>query len=253
MSSSAPQSAALSGKTAIITGSNSGIGLGVARSLAQAGADVVLNSFTDRDEDHALAAGIGAEFGVTARYIQADMSKAGDCRALIEKAGACDILVNNAGIQHVAPIDQFPQDKWDAIIAINMNSAFHTTAAALPKMREAGWGRVINISSRAYLGNPGQTNYAAAKAGIIGFTRALGMEQGRFNVTVNAIAPGFVATKMIESLPNYDRIKSRALAMNTVQRLGNERDIANGVVFLASDAAEYISGETLHITGGRYG
>ena len=118
---------------------------------------------------------------------------------------------------------------------------------------EQNWGRVINISSRAYLGNPGQTNYAAAKAGIIGFTRALGMEQGRFNITVNAIAPGFIATDMIEALPNYDRIKSRALAMNTVPRLGNERDIANGVVFLASDAAEYISGETLHITGGRYG
>ena len=130
----------LSGKTAIITGSNSGIGLGVARELAKAGADVVLNSFTDRDEDHALAAEISAqETGTNARYIKADMSKGDECRALIEKAGACDILVNNAGIQHVAPIDQFPVDKWDAIIAINMNSAYHTMAAALPMMRE---GRV---------------------------------------------------------------------------------------------------------------
>ena len=110
----------LKGKTAVITGSNSGIGLGVARELARAGANVVLNSFTNREEDHALAAGIADEFGVDARYIQADMSKGADCRALIETAGACDILVNNAGIQHVAPVDEFPQDKWDAIIAINM-------------------------------------------------------------------------------------------------------------------------------------
>ena len=117
----------LEGKTAVITGSNSGIGLGVAWAMARAGADVVLNSFTDRDEDHAIASEIAAETGVTARYIKADMSKGEECRALIDQAGACDILVNNAGIQHVAPIDEFPVDKWDAIIAINMNSAFHTT------------------------------------------------------------------------------------------------------------------------------
>ncbi|MEM9126183.1 MAG: SDR family NAD(P)-dependent oxidoreductase, partial [Pseudomonadota bacterium] len=131
----------LSGKTAIVTGSNSGIGLGVARELAKAGADVILNSFTDREEDHALAAEIGAATGTKTRYIKADMSKGDECRALIEQAGACDILVNNAGIQHVSPIDQFPVDKWDAIIAINLNSAFHTTAAALPLMRANGWGR----------------------------------------------------------------------------------------------------------------
>ncbi|MDX5402805.1 MAG: SDR family NAD(P)-dependent oxidoreductase, partial [Rhodobacterales bacterium] len=113
----------LNGKTAIITGSNSGIGLGIARELARAGADVVLNSFTDRDEDHALAREIAAECGVGARYIQADMSKGDECRALIEKAGACDILINNAGIQHVCPIDEFPTEKWDAIIAINLTSA----------------------------------------------------------------------------------------------------------------------------------
>ena len=136
----------LAGKTAVITGSNSGIGLGIARELARAGADVVLNSFTDRDEDHVLAAEIAAEHGVTARYIKADMSKGNECRALIEQAGACDILINNAGIQHVEAIDKFPVEKWDAIIAINMNSAFHTTAAALPVMRKAGWGRVVNIA-----------------------------------------------------------------------------------------------------------
>ena len=122
----------LAGKTAVITGSNSGIGLGIAQQLAKAGADVVLNSFTDRDEDHTLASEIAEEYGVTARYIKADMSKGDECRMLIEKAGRCDILVNNAGIQHVAPIDEFPMEKWDAIIAINMNSAFphHRRSAA---------------------------------------------------------------------------------------------------------------------------
>ena len=137
----------LKGKTAIVTGSNSGIGLGVAREMAKAGADVVLNSFTDRDEDHQLAADMAAEFGVSVRYIKADMSNGDECRALVTQAGKCDILVNNAGIQHVAPIDQFPVEKWNAILAINLSSAFHTTAAALPMMRAAGWGRIVNIAS----------------------------------------------------------------------------------------------------------
>src|SRR5690606_38457074 len=136
----------LRGKTAIVTGSTSGIGLGIARELASAGADLELNSFTDRDEDHALAAGIAADFGVKAVYVQADMSRPEECRALIEKAPGCDILVNNAGIQHVAPIEAFPADKWNQIIAINLSSAFHTTAVALPRMRAAGWGRVVNIA-----------------------------------------------------------------------------------------------------------
>jgi len=128
----------LKGKTAVITGSNSGIGLGVAQELARQGANVVLNSFTDRDEDHALAAEIAETHGVTAKYVSADMSKGDDCRRLILESGGCDILINNAGIQHVAPIQDFPAGKWDAIIAINLSSAFHTTAAALEGMREKG-------------------------------------------------------------------------------------------------------------------
>ena len=135
------------GKTAVVTGSNSGIGLAVARGLAAEGADVVLNSFTDNAEDHDLAKELSDEFGITARYIQADMANGQACRDLITKAGECDILVNNAGIQHVAPVEDFPVDKWDAIIAINMSSAFHTAAIALPMMRNGGWGRVINIAS----------------------------------------------------------------------------------------------------------
>ena len=137
----------LKGRRAIITGSNSGIGLGVARALARAGADVVLNSFTDRDEDHALAEQVAAEFGVGARYLAADMADGAACRALVAEAGGCDILVNNAGIQHVAPIEAFPVAKWEAILAINLTSAFHTSAAALPGMRAKGWGRIVNIAS----------------------------------------------------------------------------------------------------------
>ena len=186
----------LAGKTAVITGSNSGIGLGVARELARAGADVVLNSFTDSEEDHALAAGIGREFKVTARYIQADMSKAAQCRALIEKAGACDILVNNAGIQFVAPIDEFPTEKWDAIIAINLSSAFHTTAAALPMMRKAGWGRVVNIASaHALTASPFKSAYIAAKHGIVGLSKTTALETAREPITCNAICPGYVLTR----------------------------------------------------------
>jgi 3-hydroxybutyrate dehydrogenase len=154
----------LAGKTAVITGSNSGIGLAIARELANVGVNVVLNSFTDRTEDHALAAGIATEFGVEAKYVSADMSKGDDCRRLIADAGACDILINNAGIQHVAPIEDFSAAKWDAIIAINMSSAFHTTAAALPVMRAAGWGRVINIASAHGLrASPFKAAYVTAK------------------------------------------------------------------------------------------
>ncbi|MEM8802726.1 MAG: SDR family NAD(P)-dependent oxidoreductase, partial [Pseudomonadota bacterium] len=181
----------LKGKTAVITGSNSGIGLGIAKELAKAGADVVLNSFTDRDEDHAIAAEIASETGVTARYIKADMSKGDECRALIEQAGRCDILVNNAGIQHVSPVEDFPTDKWDAIIAINMTSAFHTTAVAVPMMRNAGWGRVVNIASAHGLtASPYKSAYVAAKHGVVGMTKVVALETARDPITANTICPG---------------------------------------------------------------
>ena len=167
----------LAGKLAVVTGSNSGIGLGVAEALAAAGADLVINSFTDRDEDHALAKDLADRHGVEVRYVAADMSKAADCRALIAAAGRCDILINNAGIQHVAPIEEFPQDKWDAILAINLSSAFHTTAAALPLMRDKGWGRVVNIASAHGLtASPFKSAYVAAKAAELGLTREWAVE-----------------------------------------------------------------------------
>ena len=164
----------LKGKTAVITGSNSGIGLGIAQELAKIGVNVVLNSFTDDDADHKLAADIAAEHGVEARYISADMSKAEDCRALVEKAGSCDILINNAGIQHVAPIQDFPTAKWDAIIAINMSSAFHTIRAALPGMKSRKFGRIINIASaHGLVASPFKSAYVTAKHGVVGLTLSL--------------------------------------------------------------------------------
>jgi len=251
----------LAGKTAVITGSNSGIGLGIARELARAGADVVLNSFTNRDEDHALAAGIGAEFGVTARYIKADMSKGDECRALIAQAGACDILINNAGIQHVEAIDRFPVEKWDAIIAINLSSAFHTTAAALPMMRAAGWGRVVNIASAHGLtASPYKSAYIAAKHGIVGLTKTTALETAEEPITANAICPGYVLTPLVEAqIP--DQMKAHNMDRDTVVRevmllrqpsreFATVEQMGGTAVFLCSDAAAQITGTTISVDGG---
>ena len=251
----------LAGKTAVITGSNSGIGLGIAQQLAKAGADVVLNSFTDRDEDHALAAEIAAEYGVTARYIKADMSKGDECRMLIEKAGRCDILVNNAGIQHVAPIDEFPMEKWDAIIAINMNSAFHTTAAALPKMREAGWGRVINVASAHGLtASPFKSAYVAAKHGVVGMSKVIALETAEEPITCNAVCPGYVLTPLVEAqipdtMAKYNMgreevIKKVMLERQPSREFATVEQLGGTVAFLCSDAAAQITGTSISVDGG---
>jgi len=251
----------LTGKTAIVTGSNSGIGLGIARELAKGGADVVLNSFTDSAEDHALAEQIETEFGVKARYIQADMSKGEDCRALIETAGTCDILVNNAGIQHVAPIDEFPVDKWDAIIAINMNSAFHTTAVALPMMRAAGWGRIVNIASAHGLrASPYKAAYVAAKHGVVGMSKTVALETAEEPITCNAICPGYVLTPIIEKqLPdqmkthNMDRdtvIREVMLVKQPSRQFATIEQVAGSVAFLCSPSGDQITGTTISIDGG---
>ncbi|MFP1645518.1 3-hydroxybutyrate dehydrogenase [Pontitalea aquivivens] len=251
----------LKGKTAIITGSNSGIGLGIARELARAGADVVLNSFTDRPGDHALAQALGAEFGVNARYIQADMSNGAACRALIAAAGGCDILVNNAGIQHVAPLDQFPVDKWDAVIAINLTSAFHTTAAALPGMRARGWGRIINVASAHGLtASPYKSAYVAAKHGIVGLTKTVALETAREPVTANAICPGYVLTPLVEAqIP--DQMKTHGMGRDEViekvmldrqpsKQFATVEQLGGTAVFLCSPAADQITGTTISVDGG---
>jgi 3-hydroxybutyrate dehydrogenase len=251
----------LKGKTAIITGSNSGIGLGVARELAKAGADVVLNSFTDRPEDHALAAEIGAEFGVNARYIKADMSKGEDCRALIAQAGKCDILVNNAGIQHVEPIETFPPATWDRIIAINLSSAFHTTAAALPMMRAAGWGRIINIASAHGLtASPFKSAYVAAKHGVVGFTKVTALETAEEPITCNAICPGYVLTPLVEAqIPDQMKthnmgreevIKKVMLERQPSREFATTEQMGGTAVFLCSDYAAQITGTTISVDGG---
>jgi 3-hydroxybutyrate dehydrogenase len=251
----------LKGKRAVITGSNSGIGLGVAIELARAGADVVLNSFTDREEDHDLAASIAAAHGVEARYIQADMSKGDEARALIEKAGGCDILVNNAGIQYVAEIEDFPVEKWDRIIAINLSSAFHTTAAALPGMKAKGWGRVVNIASAHGLtASPYKSAYVAAKHGIVGLTKTTALETAGQKITANAICPGYVLTPLVEAqIPDtmkeygMDRetvIREVMLARQPSKDFATVEQLGGTAVFLCSDAAAQITGTTISVDGG---
>ncbi|MBI1418058.1 MAG: 3-hydroxybutyrate dehydrogenase [Limimaricola sp.] len=251
----------LRGKTAIITGSNSGIGLGVAEALAAAGADVVLNSFTDRPEDHALAVQMGQQHGVEARYICADMSKPDEARRLVSEAGACDILVNNAGIQHVAPIEEFPPAMWDRIIAINLSSAFHTTAIALPMMRKAGWGRIVNIASAHGLtASPYKSAYIAAKHGIVGLTKTTALETAGEGITANAICPGYVLTPLVEAqIP--DQMKAHNMDRDTVVRevmllrqpsrqFATTEQIGGTTSFLCSAAADQITGTTISVDGG---
>jgi 3-hydroxybutyrate dehydrogenase len=251
----------LNGKRAIVTGSNSGIGLGVAEELARAGAEVVINSFTDRDEDHALAAKIAAEHGVKVTYIAADMSKGDDCRSLVEKAGGCDILVNNAGIQFVSPIEEFPTAKWDAIIAINLSSAFHTTAAALPAMRAKGWGRIVNIASAHGLtASPFKSAYVAAKHGVVGLTKTTGLETAGQGITCNAICPGYVLTPLVEAqipdqmkVHNMDRetvIRDVMLQRQPSRQFATTEQLGGTVVWLCSPYADQVTGTTISVDGG---
>ena len=251
----------LRGKTAVVTGSNSGIGLGIVRELARAGADVVLNSFTDRDEDHALAEEIARESGVSARYIKADLRKGVEARALVERAAACDILVNNAGIQHVAPIEDFPAETWDRIIAIMLTAAFHTTAAALPMMRQAGWGRVINIASAHGLtASPYKSAYVSAKHGIVGMTKVVALETAREPITANAICPGYVMTPLVEAqipdtMAKYDMdretvIREVMLERQPSKEFATTEQLGGVAAFLCSDAARQITGTTISVDGG---
>ena len=251
----------LKGKRAVVTGSNSGLGLGVAEALAAAGAEVILNSFTDRPEDHALAAEIGAKHGVAVRYIAADMSKAAECRALVEKAGGCDILVNNAGIQFVSPVEEFPVEKWDAILAINLSSAFHTTAAALPGMKARGWGRIVNVASAHGLtASPFKSAYVAAKHGVVGLTKTVALEVAGQGITCNAICPGYVLTPLVEAqipeqmkVHNMDRetvLREVMLQRQPSRQFATVEQIGGTAVYLCSPAAEQVTGTTISVDGG---
>lgn len=251
----------LAGRTAVITGSTSGIGLGIARELARAGADIVLNSFTESEADHALADELGQTFGIRARYIRADMSRATEARDLIERAGACDILVNNAGIQHVSGIESFPVEKWDAVLAINLSAAFHTTAVALPMMRAGGWGRVINVASAHGLtASPYKSAYVAAKHGLVGLTKVTALETAEEPITANAICPGYVLTPLVEAqIP--DQMKTHGMDRETVLRevmlarqpsrqFATVEQLGGTAVFLCSPAADQLTGTTISLDGG---
>ncbi|RUZ71239.1 3-hydroxybutyrate dehydrogenase [Mesorhizobium sp. M7A.F.Ca.US.006.01.1.1] len=252
-------------KTAVITGSTSGIGLAIAQALAAEGHNVVVNSFSDTAADHAIADAIAKQHAVKTAYIKADMSKPAECRALVTKAaetfGSVDILVNNAGIQHVAPVEEFPTEKWDAIIAINLSSAFHTIAAAIPLMKKAGGGRIVNIASaHGLVASPFKSAYVSAKHGLMGLTKTVALELAREKITCNAICPGYVLTPLVEAqIPdqmkahNMDRetvIREVMLDKQPTKEFVTVEQIAAAAVFLCSDAAAQVNGTHLSVDGG---
>ena len=255
----------LKGKTALITGSTSGIGLGYARALAAAGANVMINGFGDRTEINAIVTDLIAISGAGARYSGADMTEPDEIRAMVAdctaQLGAPDILINNAGIQHVAAVDEFPDDKWDSIIAIILSSAFHTTKAALPGMKAKGWGRVINTGSmHSLVASPYKSAYNAAKHGLAGFTKTIALEVATQGITVNCICPGYVWTSLVENqIP--DTMKARGLTRDQVINdvlLANQpqkqfvqvEQLAALAVFLCRDEASAMTGTNLSVDGG---
>jgi len=255
----------LDGKVALVTGSTSGIGLGIARSFASAGASVVINGFGKPEEIRDAIGTLQNETGAKAIYSAADMTKpdeiAGMVNLALEAFGRLDILVNNAGIFHVGPVDQVPVDKWDAVLAVNLSSAFHTTRHALPAMRRQGGGRIINIASALGLvGLPLTSAYAAAKHGIVGLTRVVALETAEQNITCNAICPGNVWTPLAEAhiadqiqargLPREEVIRNILLAEQPNKRFAMVEEIGTLAAFLASDAAASITGVALPIDGG---
>lgn len=255
----------LKGRSAVVTGSTSGIGLGVATALAREGCNVMLNGFGDAAAIEALRNRLAADHGVKVAYSGADMSKPAEIRAMIAHAardlGGVDILVNNAGIQHVAPITDFPDDKWDQIIAINMSSVFHACKAAVPMMRAKGWGRVVNIASaHGLVASPFKSAYVTAKHGVVGFTKVLGLETAKEGITCNAICPGYVRTPLVEKqvddqakvhgIPRERVIAEVILKPQPTGRFVEIDEVAAMAVFLCSEAGKSITGTALSMDGG---
>jgi 3-hydroxybutyrate dehydrogenase len=255
----------LKGKTALITGSTSGIGWGIAEALAKAGANIVLNGFGPAGEIEALRARLASTHAVAARYDGADMSQPQAIEAMIgtviAEFGAVDILVNNAGIQHVAPIEDFPVEKWHAIIAINLVASFHTIRHALPVMKQRGWGRIINIASaHALVASPFKSAYVAAKHGMAGLTKTVALEVAECGITVNAICPGYVLTPLVEKqipdtasargITQEQVVKEVLLAAQPTKRFITVAEVASLATYLASDAAASITGSIISLDGG---
>ncbi|MGF1605845.1 MAG: 3-hydroxybutyrate dehydrogenase [Rhodothalassiaceae bacterium] len=255
----------LDGKSAIVTGSTSGIGLGIAKALAQAGADVMLNGLGDADEIEQTRAELAAETGRTIVYSDANMLEpdaiAGMVTGARERFGRLDILVNNAGIQHVSPVEEFPIDKWNAIIAINLTAAFHSIRAAVPIMKAQGAGRIINLASaHALTASPFKSAYVAAKHGIAGLTKTVALEVAEQNITVNAICPAYVLTPLVEKqIP--DTAKARGITEEEVRRdvllaaqptkqFVKTEELGAFAVFLCGDHAASITGAILPVDGG---
>ena len=255
----------LKGKSAIVTGSTSGIGLGIARALARSGANVLLNGWGDAQEIERLRAQIAHDSGTDVAYHGADMQRPDDIAALVEAAaarwGGADILVNNAGIQHVAPIDSFPAERWDAVIAVNLSAAFHATRHALPLMRARGWGRIINIASaHGLVASAQKAAYVAAKHGLVGLTKVTALETAQSGITCNAICPGWVLTPLVQQQIDALAAREGLSPLEAKQRLLSEKqpsgefttpeEIGGLAVFLCSPAANQIRGASLSIDGG---
>ena len=255
----------LKGKTALVTGSTSGIGLGYARALAAEGANVVINGFGDATAIEKERAGIEKDFGVKAGYSPADMTKPAEIADMVHNAektfGSVDVLINNAGVQHVAPIEEFPIEKWNQIIAINLSSAFHTIRAAVPGMKGRKWGRIINTASaHSLVASPFKSAYVSAKHGLAGLTKTVALEVATFGITVNCICPGYVWTPLVEKqIP--DTMKARGMTAEQVKRdvllaaqptkeFVTVEEVAALALYLCSDAAKAITGANLSIDGG---
>ncbi len=255
----------LKGKTALVTGSTSGIGLGIAEKLAAQGAHVILNGFGDVDGPKAAVAAAGQAHGVRVGFHGADMSKPAEIADMMAYAerefGGVDVLVNNAGIQHVSPVEDFPIEKWDAVIAINLSSAFHTTRLAIPGMRAKNWGRVINLASvHGLVGSAGKSAYVAAKHGVVGLTKVVALETSTTGITVNAICPGWVLTPLVQKQID-DKAAREGISLAEAQKglLGEKQpslqfvtpaQLGDLAVFLCSSAGDNIRGAAWNMDGG---
>lgn len=255
----------LKGKLALITGSTSGIGLAIAKKFASEGMNIVLNGFGSKEEISSLVNDLKKLYAVEVFYNDADMRKPEEIKNMIvyfeERHGGIDVLVNNAGIQHVAPVEEFPEDKWNDILAINLSSAFHTVKHVVPSMKNKKWGRIINLASaHALVASPYKSAYVAAKHGIAGFTKTIALEVAESNITVNAICPGYVLTSLVEKqIPDTARargiseeevIKDVLLASQPTKKFVTTEEVAAFAYFLCGDGASSITGAILPIEGG---